>query len=198
MRLYRFLNSDRSIDVTVVTDGCNDQKKVFITESPRGVIAPGQVMEKDEKDLGVKLIEMGFTWKAGEEVTHEELVAFANKNSLELIIDPQGLNEVTNCSATWISEETEIAVDVQTTIPSKKLVEIEILGDKTFNESVGRYGELLSDTVLSVLTLNGHPVVLTLADMNLSAKEEVKFTVSTNGGIQSFELAATPTPAPAD
>ena len=38
MRLYRFIDTDKKIDVVVVTDGSCEQKRVFITESPRGVV----------------------------------------------------------------------------------------------------------------------------------------------------------------
>ena len=36
MRLYRFIDTDKKIDATVVTDGSCDQKRVFITEM-RGI-----------------------------------------------------------------------------------------------------------------------------------------------------------------
>lgn len=90
MRLYRF-TKDADIDVTIVTDGINDQKRVFITESPRGIVTPGQILAKDEQDLGAALVAMGFNWKAGESVMHEELVAFAKTNGLTLQIEKEGL-----------------------------------------------------------------------------------------------------------
>lgn len=43
MRLYRFIDTDKKIDVVVVTDGSCEQKRVFITESPRGVVPAGSV-----------------------------------------------------------------------------------------------------------------------------------------------------------
>lgn len=91
MRLYRFLNEDKNIDVTLVTDGSCDQKKVFITESPRGITPKGNVTDPEG---GAELLKLGFKWNVGEAVMHEELVAFAEEKGLELIIDPQGLNEI--------------------------------------------------------------------------------------------------------
>ena len=91
MRLYRFLDEDKNIDVTLVTDGSCDQKKVFITESPRGITPKGNVTDPEG---GAELLKLGFKWNVGEAVMHEELVAFAEEKGLELIIDPKGLNEI--------------------------------------------------------------------------------------------------------
>lgn len=72
MRLYRFLDEDKNIDVTLVTDGSCDQKKVFyhrITtwNSPKGNVT--------DPEGGAELLKLGFKWNVGEAVMHEELVA---------------------------------------------------------------------------------------------------------------------------
>ena len=72
MRLYRFLDEDKNIDVTLVTDGSCDQKKVFITESPRGITPKGNVTDPEG---GSELLKLGFKWNVGEAVMREELVA---------------------------------------------------------------------------------------------------------------------------
>jgi hypothetical protein len=100
MRLYRFLDEDKNIDVTLVTDGSCDQKKVFITESPRGITPKGNVTDPEG---GAELLKLGFKWNVGEAVMHEELVAFAEEKGLELIIDPQGLNEIVAVSTKVMS-----------------------------------------------------------------------------------------------
>ena len=103
MRLYRFLDKDKNIDVTLVTDGSCDQKKVFITESPRGITPKGNVTDPEG---GAELLKLGFKWNVGEAVMHEELVAFAEEKGLELIIDPQGLNEIVAVTAEWTDNNT--------------------------------------------------------------------------------------------
>ena len=52
MRLYRFVKTDDKIDVVVATDGSCGQKRVFITESPRGVVVPGQTGATDDQKEG--------------------------------------------------------------------------------------------------------------------------------------------------
>ena len=52
MRLYRFINTDKKIDVVVVTDGSCEQKRVFITESPRGVVPAGSVNPSADEKAG--------------------------------------------------------------------------------------------------------------------------------------------------
>lgn len=94
MRLYRYIDVDKKIDTVVVTDGSCDQKRVFITEI-RGIVAPGDVsVTEDEVSGSDALLKLGFPWKVGESVMHEELVAFAENNALTLELNPQGLNEV--------------------------------------------------------------------------------------------------------
>lgn len=95
MRLYRFIDTDKKIDVVVVTDGSCEQKRVFITESPRGVVPAGSVNPSaDEKAGSDAFLALGWKWNVGESVQHEELVAFAENNTLTLTIEPQGLNEI--------------------------------------------------------------------------------------------------------
>lgn len=106
MRLYRFINTDKKIDVVVVTDGSCEQKRVFITESPRGVIPAGSTNPSaDEKAGSDAFLALGWKWNVGESVQHEELVAFAENNALTLTIEPQGLNEVVAVNAEWNDEK---------------------------------------------------------------------------------------------
>lgn len=70
------------------------KKRVFITEI-RGIVAPGDVsVTEDEVSGSDVLLQLGFPWKVGESVMHEELVAFAKNKALTLELNPQGLNEV--------------------------------------------------------------------------------------------------------
>lgn len=55
MRLYRFVNTDKKIDVVVVTDDSCEQKRVFITESPRGVVTPGSTNATEDEKREVML-----------------------------------------------------------------------------------------------------------------------------------------------
>lgn len=77
MRLYEFKKATPSIDVVVVTDGCNDQKRVFVTETPR--------------NLGDDILAMGFNFQVGESYMHEEFVKFAEDNELQLLVHHQGI-----------------------------------------------------------------------------------------------------------
>ena len=105
MRLYRFIDTDKKIDTVVVTDGSCDQKRVFITEI-RGIVAPGDVsITEDEVSGSDALLKLGFPWKVGESVMHEELVAFAKNKELTLELNPQGLNEVV--AVTYVLETKE-------------------------------------------------------------------------------------------
>ena len=105
MRLYRFIDTDKKIDTVVVTDGSCDQKRVFITEI-RGIVAPGDVsVTEDEVSGSDALLKLGFPWKVGESVMHEELVAFAENKALTLELNPQGLNEVVAVTAEWNDEK---------------------------------------------------------------------------------------------
>lgn len=93
MRLYRFIDEDNNIDAVVVTDGSCDQKKVFITEI-RGIVSPGDVSATQEQVEGSnKLLKLGFPWKVGHSVMHQELIDFAETEGLVLEITPQGLKE---------------------------------------------------------------------------------------------------------
>ena len=107
MRLYRFIDTDKKIDIVVVTDGSCDQKRVFITEI-RGIVAPGDVsVTEDEVSGSDALLKLGFPWKVGESVMHEELVAFAENKALTLELNPQGLNEVVAVTAEYVLETKE-------------------------------------------------------------------------------------------
>lgn len=94
MRLYRFIDVDKNIDTVVVTDSSCDQKRVFITEI-RGIVSPGDVSATEEQVEGRnELLKLGFPWKVGHSVMHQELVDFAETEGLVLEITPQGLNEL--------------------------------------------------------------------------------------------------------
>lgn len=111
MRLYRFIDTDKKIDTVVVTDGSCDQKRVFITEI-RGIVAPGDVsVTEDEVSGSDALLKLGFPWKVGESVMHEELVAFAENKALTLELNPQGLNEVVAVTAEMSGKPMEFTLE---------------------------------------------------------------------------------------
>lgn len=92
MRLYRFIDTDSKINVTVVTDGCQNQKNVFITEI-RGIVSPGYTEASEDEIAGSNaIIALGFPFVVGTEVTDEEFRAFASTNDLTLEITPEELN----------------------------------------------------------------------------------------------------------
>lgn len=93
MRLYQFKNSARNIDVTVVTDGSDDQRKVFITETPRNIPIPGNT-SFPEDDPNAAVLGMGFDFFAGVAKHHMDFVLFAVNNGLQLIQWNEGLGEV--------------------------------------------------------------------------------------------------------
>lgn len=72
MRLYRFLDEDKNIDVTLVTDGSCDQKKVFITESPRGITPKGNVTDPEGVPVIFSISGAGFKVDGGGQVTVDE------------------------------------------------------------------------------------------------------------------------------
>lgn len=186
MRLYRFLNDDRTIDVTVVTDGSCDQKKVFITESARGITPAGNVTDPEG---GAKLLAMGFNWQVGEAVMHEELVAFAENNGLELIVEPQGLNEIVTVNGKWDMDNDMCVLNVVTTVPSKKEVDIHFPNTVTLNDSVKRYGEIRGDKkVLAAKILSNNPIELTLEDLGLADMEDLNVVVMADNDVQKFEI----------
>lgn len=90
MRLYEFKKADDNIDVVVVTDGINDQKLVFITESPRGTSVPGD-LTPEPPNSNNKIFEMFFNFVAGTTRMHHEFIEFALKNDLQLLQWNQGL-----------------------------------------------------------------------------------------------------------
>lgn len=92
MRLYEFKNSDKNIDVVVVTDGIGDQKRVTITETPRGISAPGDVTPTPPNPNN-EILGMGFDFVAGTEREHLDFLLFALNNGLQLIQWNEGLGE---------------------------------------------------------------------------------------------------------
>ena len=191
MRLYRFINTDKKIDVVVVTDGSCDQKRIFITESPRGVVPAGSVnASADEKAGSDAFVALGWKWNVGETVQHEELVEFAEDNDLTLTIEPQGLNEIVSVAAEW-NASNACVLTIKTTVPAKKEVEVYFPDSVDLNDSVGRYGTIRGDRKTLVSKVNGNdPMVFTLADLGLSAKEDLDIVVMADDGVQKFEVVA--------
>lgn len=187
MRLYRFLDEDKNIDVTLVTDGSCDQKKVFITESPRGITPKGNVTDPEG---GAELLKLGFKWNVGEAVMHEELVAFAEEKGLELIIDPQGLNEIVAVTAEW-NDADACVITIKTTVPAKKDVDIYFPNNVNLNESAGRFGVIRGDRkTIATKVMSGKPMAFTLADLGLDAKENLNVVVMTDNNTWREELVA--------
>lgn len=189
MRLYRFVKTDDKIDVVVATDGSCGQKRVFITESPRGVVVPGQTgATDDQKEGSDAFLALGWKWNVGETVQHEDLVDFAEKNGLTLTIEPQEINDIVTASAEWDAENNLVVTAVSELNQSK---EVEAVFPNIVNlaESATRFGEI---------TNGGHSIkgkilnswTFTLADLGLDAKEELKIVLFANGGVQSFNLVA--------
>lgn len=115
MRLYEFKKSDKNIDVVVVTDGINDQKRVFITETPRGLPIPGKVMPKDDTNPNLAILEMGFNFVAGTEREHLDFILFAINNGLQLIQWNEGLGETTPVELVPENMEVEYSVTADPT-----------------------------------------------------------------------------------
>lgn len=190
MRLYRFIDTDKKIDTTLVTDGSCDQKRVFITEI-RGIVTPGNVNATEDEIEGSNALKaLGFNWVVGQSVMHEELVAFAEEKALELQIDPQGLNEIVAVTAEW-NDENACVITITTTVPSKKDVEIYFPNSVDLNESAGRYGVIRGDRkTIGAKILSKHPIAFTLEDLGLGAKEDLNVVIFANGETQKFELTA--------
>lgn len=191
MRLYRFVDTDKGINVVVVTDGSCEQKRVFITESPRGVVTPGSAnATEDEKAGSDAFLALGWKWNVGESVQHEELVAFAENNALTLTIEPQGLNEVVAVNAEW-NDENACVLSVYTTVPAEKEIEIYFPNSVKLNNSIGRYGVIRGDRKVLTSKVNGRtPMEFTLADLGLDAKEDLNLVVMADAGVQKFEVVA--------
>lgn len=189
MRLYRFVKTDDKIDVVVATDGSCGQKRVFITESPRGVVVPGQTgATDDQKEGSDSFLALGWKWNVGETVQHEDLVDFAEENGLTLTIEPQEINDIVTASAEWDAENNLVVTAVSELNQSKE-VEAVFLNTVDLAESATRFGEI---------TNGGHSIkgkilnswTFTLADLGLDTKEELEIVLFANGGVQSFNLVA--------
>lgn len=189
MRLYRFVKTDDKIDVVVATDGSCGQKRVFITESPRGVVVPVQTgATDDQKEGSDAFLALGWKWNVGEMVQHEDLVDFAEENGLTLTIEPQKINDIVTASAEWDAENNLVVTAVSELNQSKE-VEAVFPNIVDLAESATRFGEI---------TNGGHSIkgkilnswTFTLADLGLDAKEELEIVLFVNGGVQSFNLVA--------
>lgn len=190
MRLYRFIDEDKNIDTVVVTDGSCDQKKVFITEI-RGIVSPGDVSATEEQVEGSnELLKLGFPWKVGHSVMHQELVDFAETKGLVLEITPQGLNELVGVEGEWNGNDCILALRLS--IPSKKEVEIHFPNTVTLDEAAGRYGNIRGDKkgLIAILKKKETSMTFSLKDLGLVSKEDLNVVVTAESGIQKFELTA--------
>ena len=189
--MYRFVKTDDKIDVVVATDGSCGQKRVFITESPRGVVVPGQTgATDDQKERSDSFLALGWKWNVGETVQHEDLVDFAEENGLTLTIEPQGLNEIVSVKASWNSSNICI-LEIATAVPAEKEVEIYFPNTVTLKDSVGRYGTIRGDKKVLISKVNGRtPMEFSLADLGLSQKEDLNLVVMSDDGVQKFEVVA--------
>lgn len=97
MRLYEFKKTATdpkdNIDVVVVTDGIDGQKRVFVTETPRGISVPGD-QTPTPPNPNNKILEYGFNFKAGIMYEHLDFLLFAINNGFQLIQWNEGLGEV--------------------------------------------------------------------------------------------------------
>lgn len=188
MRLYRFIDVDKNIDTVVVTDGSCDQKRVFITEI-RGIVSPGDVSATEEQVEGSnELLKLGFPWKVGHSVMHQELVDFAETEGLVLEITPQGLNELVGVEGEW--NGNNCILTIRTSIPSKKEIEIHFLNTVTLDEAAGRYGNIRGDRkgLIAILKSRETSMTFSLEDLGLGAKEDLNVVITAESGIQKFEL----------
>lgn len=190
MRLYRFIDVDENIDTVVVTDGSCDQKRVFITEI-RGIVSPGDVSATKEQVEGSnELLKLGFPWKVGHSVMHQELVDFAETEGLVLEITPQGLNELVGVEGEW--NDNNCILTIRTSIPSKKEIEIHFPNTVTLDEAAGRYGNIRGDRkgLIAILKSRETSMTFSLEDLGLGAKEDLNVVITAESGIQKFELTA--------
>lgn len=190
MRLYRFIDVDKNIDTVVVTDGSCDQKRVFITEI-RGIVSPGDVSATKEQVEGSnELLKLGFPWKVGHSVMHQELVDFAETEGLVLEITPQGLNELVGVEGEW--NDNNCILTIRTSIPSKKEIEIHFPNIVTLDEAAGRYGNIRGDRkgLIAILKSRETSMTFSLEDLGLGAKEDLNVVITAESGIQKFELTA--------
>lgn len=190
MRLYRFIDVDKNIDTVVVTDGSCDQKRVFITEI-RGIVSPGDVSATEEQIEGSnELLKLGFPWKVGHSVMHQELVDFAETEGLVLEITPQGLNELVGVEGEW--NGNNCILTIRTSIPSKKEIEIHFPNTVTLDEAAGRYGNIRGDRkgLIAILKSRETSMTFSLEDLGLGAKEDLNVVITAESGIQKFELTA--------
>lgn len=163
---------------------------MFITEI-RGIVAPGDVSaSKDEVDGSDALLKLGFPWKVGESVMHEELVAFAENNALTLELNPQGLNEIVAVTVEW-DDDDACVITIRTTIPAPKDVDIYFPNSVDLNESAGRFGVIRGDRkTLASKVMSGKLMAFTLEDLGLAAKEDLNVVVITNDNTWRKELVA--------
>ena len=169
MRLYRFVKTDDKIDVVVATDGSCGQKRVFITESPRGVVVPGQTgATDDQKEGSDAFLALGWKWNVGEMVQHEDLVDFAEENGLTLTIEPQEINDIVTASAGWDAENNLVVTAVSELNQSKE-IEAVFSNIVDLAESATRFGEI-TDGGHSIKGKTLNSWTFTLADLGLDAK----------------------------
>lgn len=83
MKLYNFRNAlndeDATINCSLVTDGSDGHKKVFITETPR--------------NLNAEIVALGFVFKPGKTVFEHQLIKFATDAKLMLTVQVEDLTD---------------------------------------------------------------------------------------------------------
>lgn len=121
---------------------------------------------------------------------HEELVAFAEEKGLELIIDPQGLNEIVAVTAEW-NENDACVITIKTSVPAKKDVDIYFPNSVDLQESAERFGVIRGDRkTIATKVMSGKPMAFMLADLGLDAKEDLNVVVMTDNNTWREELVA--------
>ena len=98
----------------VVTDGVGEQKRVFVTETPRGISAPGD-MTPTPPNPNNKILEYGFNFVAGVMYEHLDFLLFAIDNGFQLIQWNEGLNEESPIELVPEELEFEYAISVDPT-----------------------------------------------------------------------------------
>lgn len=137
-----------------------------------------------------ELLKLGFPWKVGHSVMHQELVDFAETEGLVLEITPQGLNELVGVEGEW--NGNNCILTIRTSIPSKKEIEIHFPNTVTLDEAAGRYGNIRGDRkgLIAILKKKETSMIFSLKDLGLDSKEDLNVVITAESGIQKFELTA--------
>lgn len=190
MRLYNFRKKESEIDVTCVTDGSAIQKRIFITESLRGVTPKGNVTNPGQGDA---FLALGWKWGVGECVDHDELVDFAVKNKLKLAIYTQETNPIINIVPLWEGDSLKVTVDK--TIPEVKIrlqfLKASDLSFINFAPSAAQKGTLVNPNTLEV-SIKAAPLELALTDLGIEKSEELFLKVLNTQNLEIFVTKSEP------